>query len=137
MKTPRLLVVLTVVNFGMLVHQAVRLPAAQAEGAPAILRGSGIEIVDDQGRLRAQLKVEPAGTHVDSAGTKIAYPETVIFRLITADGKPRVKLTTSDPGSGLMLLGSSDTTRALLKADGATTTLILRNDEAKQRSISP
>ena len=137
MRATPLALALTLVNLALLAHQAARLPAASAAETPPVLRGSGLEIVDDQGRLRLQVKVEPANaTFPMPDGTK-GYPETVIFRLITADGKPRVKLTTSDQGSGLMLLGAADTTHTVLKADRAKTTLLLRNDETTQKTVGP
>src|SRR5687767_11588593 len=114
MKTQRVFVSLTLVNLGLLLYQLSPLRPAEAntasqeaKAAPQMLRGKGIEIVDDQGRLRAQLTIAPANATFKMPDGKTGYPETVIFRLITPDGKPRVKLTTSEEGSGLMLLGDS------------------------------
>ena len=137
MKTTWTLVVLTLVNLGLLVYQLGSVSAANSATAAPILRGSGIEIVDSEGRLRAQLKLEPANSSFKWPDGKIGYPETVIFRLITPDGKPRVKLTTTEEGSGLMLLGDSDTTHTILKAGASETSLLLRNTEANQRVVSP
>jgi hypothetical protein len=129
----RTLSVLTVVNLALLAYQVVLLQKADS----AILRGRGIEIVDGQGRLRMQLTVAPANDTFKMPDGKTGYPETVILRLITADGKPRVKLTTSTEGSGLMLLGDSDTTHTILEAHGATTSLKLRNNETTERVLKP
>ena len=137
MNTLRLAAALTLVNLALLAWQAVRLPEAVAGGEPAMLRGSGLELVDSAGRVRLQWKVEPANPTYRWPDGRTGYPETVILRLITADGKPRVKLTTSEQGSGLMLLGDSDTTHAILSAEGAKTSLLLRNDEATKRILSP
>lgn len=136
-KGSRLVLALTLVNLGLLMYQLFALRPAEAAAASPILRGRGLEIVDDEGRLRAQLKIEPANAGFPMPGGGKGYPETVIFRLVTADGKPRVKLTTSDEGSGLMLLGATDTTHTLLQADGSTTSLKLRNDEAVQQLLRP
>jgi hypothetical protein len=111
---------------------------ARAKDDLPILRGRGLEIVDDQGRLRAQLKVEPADPdYAWPDGRRKGYPETVIFRLITPDGKPRVKLTTSPDGSALMLLGDSDDTRAVLHSERTSSSLLLRDREASQRLLRP
>jgi hypothetical protein len=110
---------------------------AHAQTDTPMLRGRGIEIVDDRGRLRAQLKIEPADVTFPMPDGTTGYPETVILRLFTADRKPRVKLTSSEQGCGLMLLGDSDTTQTILKADGKRTSLKLRNDEATQRVFTP
>ena len=137
MKTQRVLLGLTLVNLGLLVYQLNALRLSEAKTTSQMLRGRGLEIVDDQGRIRAQLKVEPADATFKMPDGKTGYPETVIFRLITLDGKPRVKLTTSEEGSGLMLLGESDTTHTLLQADGGQTSLKLRNNEATQQIVKP
>lgn len=137
MKSTRLLWALTVFNLGCLAYQAVPERRAQAGEEPPILRGRGLEIVDDQGRLRAQLTIAPANETFKMPDGTTGYPETVIFRLVTPDGKPRVKLTTSTDGSGLMLLGDSDTTHTILKADGRETSLKLRNDESNEKILKP
>jgi hypothetical protein len=133
----RILWALTLVNLGLLAAPVFQLPQAHAQGEPAMLRGRGLEIVDDQGRLRAQLKLEPANSSFNMPDGTTGYPETMILRLITSDGKPRVKLTTSDQGSGLMLLGDSDTTQAMLHAEGTKTSLKLRNNETAEKLLRP
>ncbi|MCA1696315.1 MAG: hypothetical protein LC749_17235, partial [Actinobacteria bacterium] len=54
MKIQRVLIALTVVNLALLVFVLV-----QIKSAP-VLRGRSLEIVDDQGRVRASIKVQPA-----------------------------------------------------------------------------
>ncbi|MEK7466492.1 MAG: hypothetical protein AAB074_03675 [Planctomycetota bacterium] len=137
MKSNRVLWALTVFNLGCLAYQAAPSQKAHAEDDAPMLRGRGLEIVDDQGRLRVQMKVEPANATYKMPDGTTGYPETVIFRLITPDGKPRVKLTTSVDGSGLMLLGDSDTTHTILQADGKETSLKLRNNEETQKVLKP
>ena len=138
MKSIRFLAALTVINLALLAYQGIRLREARAHDDAQVLRGRGLEIVDDQGRVRVQFKVEPANpTYKWPDGSRTGIPETVIVRLITSDGKPRVKLTTSEEGSTLMLLGSSDTTHAILQATGAATSLKLRNDETTQKVVQP
>lgn len=136
MTTQRLLVLLTIVNLGLFAFQVSHLSTANA-ATDDVLRGSGIEIVDENGRLRAQLKLEPADPNYQMPDGEQGYPDTVIFRLITPDGKPRVKLTTSEEGSGLMLLGNSDDTQSVLMSDGTEASLKLRNSEADQQVVKP
>jgi hypothetical protein len=128
---------LTLFNLACLAMQAAPTKDAHAEQAGGILRGRGLEIVDDRGRLRAQLVLEPANATYEWPDGSTGYPETMIFRLATADGKPRVKLTTSEEGSGLMLLGDSDETRTILHAQGKRTSLELRNDERVRKVVEP
>jgi hypothetical protein len=98
MKTQRVLIALTVLNLALLLitlTMQIR-PAVAASVAPT-LRGHALEIVDDQGRVRASLNVFPAGKSKQGD----AYPETVLFRLITERGRPSVKISTSEQDSGL------------------------------------
>jgi len=52
---------LTIVNLALLAFSVSALPPAAAQGKTPVLRGSGLEIVDDQGRVRASITVMPAG----------------------------------------------------------------------------
>ena len=138
MKAIHLTLVLTVVNLGLLGLHAMPSRDAGASETLPLLRGRGLEIVDEQGRMRAQIKLEPANPdYVWPDGSRRGYPETVIFRLATADGKPRVKLTTSNEGSGVMLLGASDATYSILHSEGQKTSLRLRNDAKTERILAP
>jgi hypothetical protein len=137
MKSTRLLFALTLLNLGLFSYQIAQLQKAHAQTSDSILRGRGLELVDDQGRMRVQFTIAPGDKDFKMPDGTVGYPETVIFRLITADGKPRVKLTTSDEGSGLMLLGDSDTTHTILQADEKSTSLKLRNNETTEKILKP
>lgn len=133
MRMQRVLTALTVVNLGLLMIALAQLPRAGAAQAIApVLRGRALEIVDDQGRVRASIKLEPAGTVNGQT-----YPETVILRLITPKGGPGVKLGASERGSGLGLAGDSDPTYITLKAEGTGTSLRLTNRDGRQQLIQP
>lgn len=136
MRTTALLVVFTLVNAAFW-SRAVARGDPPAAGADGVLRGRGLEIVDDRGRLRMQVVIAPGDPAFPMPDGTKGYPETVILRLATADGKPRVKLTTSATGSGLMLLGDSDATYTILDAKGAKTTLRLRDDASKEKVLAP
>ena len=89
MKFQRALVVLTVANLLLLAFNiSQQRSVSAAQRSPAILRGSGLEIVDSEGRVRAMIGVLPPS----KMPTGAAYPETVILRLIDERGKPKVKL---------------------------------------------
>jgi hypothetical protein len=136
MKIQRLLVALTVANLGLLVFLLAQLRPVEAQSVVPVLRGRLLEIVDDQGRVRASIKVQPADrtARMPSGQT---VPETVILRLIDANGRPAVKLAMSEHGAGLALLGDSDTTHVLLKAEGPDSSLKLTNRDGRQQLIEP
>jgi hypothetical protein len=133
MRMQRVLTALTVVNLGLLMIALAQLPRAGAAQAIApVFRGRALEIVDDRGRVRASIKLEPAGT-----ANGQPYPETVILRLIDPRGRPGVKLGTSARGSGLGLGGESDPTYITLKAEDTATFLRLTNKDGRQQLIKP
>jgi hypothetical protein len=142
MKDERILTLLTLVNLGLLVfllfHQT---RIVEANGALPVLRGTGLEIVDAQGKVRASIQLVPAGPAIMADGSiakdgKI-YPETVRFRLIRPDGRPSVKITTSEQGSGLTLGGGIDPTYIVLSADGGDPSFALTNKDGRRQIIKP
>jgi hypothetical protein len=65
------------------------------------------------------------------------YPEAVVFRLIRPDGRPSVKIATTQQGSGIDLSGEIDPTYMILSADGGDTSLTLTNKDGKRQLIKP
>src|ERR1043166_8063751 len=134
MKIQRLLVVLTVVNSGLLIFLlASHMRLALADNSASVIRGRALEIVDDQGRVRASIKLLPAETFKP---TVKKYPETVILRLIDANGRPEVKIAASVEGAGLSFVGDSDATQILLRAAGTDSSLKLQNkNRSEERRV--
>jgi hypothetical protein len=102
-----------------------------------VLRGRGLEIVDQQGRVRASIQVLPADP--GGATSRVPYPETVILRLIDPYGRPSVKIATSEEASGLSFTGQAKTkdTYVVLKAEGTASSLRLRNEDGQEQVIRP
>lgn len=101
-----------------------------------MLRGRGLEIVDEQGKLRAQIILQPASTTKD--GQK--YPETVLLWLIDPNGRPGVKIGTSEDGSGISLAGDSEQREwsgVQILAKGAGSSLKLTNKEGREQLTKP
>ena len=131
MKIQRLSVILTVINLALLAFllaqtrlqigaQGVRV-STNFDGS--VLRGRALEIIDDQGRTRAAINLHAA---VQAASS----PDTVILRLVDPNGRPSVKLSTSERGgllaspcvAGACLLGHhaiSDGVRGLPQSSSA------------------
>jgi hypothetical protein len=137
MSATRFVALLTVLNLALLGVHWVKMPPAHAQAEPGMIRGTGFELVDAEGRVRVQMKLEPANPDFQMPDGSSGYPETVIFRLITADGKPRVKLTTSEEGSGLLLLGDTDASYSLLRTHRADSSLKLLNEGGAEQVIRP
>jgi hypothetical protein len=134
MKAQRLIIALTFVNVAVLIATMTWRPA-HAQGESSILRGGGLEIVDQQGKVRASLSVMPAGT--STAGER--YPETVLLRLITERGRPSVKLSASEEGAGASFVGPTGTrnTYVILGAEGNRSTLRVRNEDGREQVMRP
>ena len=136
MKTERLLILLTAVNAGILAYQLMRPSSgAAASDVPPVIRAHSLEIVDDRGRVRASLAVLPEDPKHLWKGEP--YPETVLLRLITANGRPNVKLGASRRGAALLIGGESDPTYVQVLAEGGESTVKLIDKNGTERLIKP
>lgn len=97
--------------------------AQEAERIPAVLRAHAIELVDQQGRVVAQLYVGE-----DGGGN---------LRLRSGDGTVRVKLGATSDGSGLLLLdkNAEPAVSLVTRKDGTSITLAEKGKES--RVITP
>ena len=137
MNNQKLLVTLTAVNLGLLGYQLFQphFAGAATAGSPAVLRGTGLEIVDARGKVRASIEVLPEDPKVTWKGKP--YPETVLLRLMSPEGRPNVKLGASHRGAGLVIGGESNPTYIQVLAEGGESTLKLINKDSTERVIKP
>ncbi len=136
MKTQPMLVMLTAVNLALVVvNLALRQPAVAATQGDGVLRARGLQIVDDEGRVRASIAVLPASRQPNGE----TYAETVLLRLITERGRPAVKMSASEDLAGVAFVGRSGTrdTYTKLAARGEKTSLTLRNEDGREQVITP
>jgi hypothetical protein len=96
--------------------------AAVAQAVAPVVRARAIELVDDRGRVRAQLDVEPTGE--------------VVFRLRDASGTIRVKVEASEEGSGLVLLDEATEPGIHMLAKRGGTSLTVAKGK-QQHTITP
>src|SRR5262245_2432607 len=100
MRSPRLALGLSLLNalllLGLIAAQARSALANQ--GPPGVLRGRSLEIVDEDGRLRASIR-----THGPETVNGKVYPGAVVLVMGGGDpnGAPAVKLAASGNGAGL------------------------------------
>jgi hypothetical protein len=136
MNTQRLTIVLTLINFVMLAFILTYVRSTALEGVAPILRTRALEIVDDQGRVRAQLIVVPPTTMPD--GQK--YAEATLFRLIDLNGRPGVKIGTSVDGSGMSLAGDSEHREwsgVQILAQGTDISVKLTSKDGTEKLVTP
>jgi len=133
MKTQKILTVLTAINLGLLFFQLLQARPAAAADTPGVVRARALEIVDVRGKVRASISVIPEDPKSTWKGRP--YPETVLLRLITAEGRPNVKLGASKLGAGLVIGGASDPTYVQVLAEDGEGTVKLVNKSGAERVI--
>jgi len=131
MKLQPILIVLTVINLAILTLTFGQLrPAASASDIAPMLRGRGLEIVDESGEVRASIKVYPP---------KSGEKETVLLRLITEKGRPSVKISASEESGGMSLTGPTGTKQTYIQliSDDQVSLMRLKNEDGKEQVVKP
>lgn len=139
MTSPRLLLVLTGLNLVLLVSiLASRIPplAADTHASP-MLRGRGLEIVDERGQVRASIEILPRDSTVKMPDGTTGYPETVLFRLRSSEGHPNVKISATEDGGGMVVGGSAHDNYVQILARGASPVVKLSEGGREPRVITP
>lgn len=132
----RIGVVLTAINLGLCCLLLAEFRPSLAQDHAPVLRGSALEIVDDHGRVRAEIKVLPADPEVKMPDGTTGYPETVLLRLIDSEQGPNVKLGATEDGAGLVL--GSDSGYVQVLARGTSLPLVkLVTQDGREQVIKP
>jgi hypothetical protein len=140
LKTNKIAVALIAINIILLVLLFSPLRAAFAqpslESVPAVLRAHSLEIVDDRGRVRAQIILTQPST-VDG----VYYPEGTLLRVNDAEGHPNVKIGSDSRGAGVAFSGGDPARNTwygvqVLSQDGQSTIRVVDKD-GKETVIKP
>jgi hypothetical protein len=124
---------LTVLNAGLLILLLAgqfRSVSARQDVQP-VLRGRALEIVDEHGRVRAEILIHGPETVNGSR-----YPETVLFRMADPTSGPVVKLTAAANGSALGLSDDAHGGIQLYARDTASFVRIVDN-HGRERIVRP
>jgi hypothetical protein len=133
MKTERIVIGLMVVNLVLLIFLLAQMHYAGAQNVAPVLRGRALEIVDAQGRVRAEILV-----HGPETVNGKTYPETVLFRMADQNKRPVVKFTASESGSALGLSDDSEGGRVQLNAKRDTGNFVkVVNKDGREQVIKP
>ena len=135
MRTQRAVIALIIVNLLLLTAQLAHSRPA-ADPVADVLRGRALELVDERGRVRAEIKVLPAQPDVTMPDGTRGYPETVQLRLISSTGSPHVKLVAPEDGSALVLGGQRGAYVQLMSRDGAPFVRV-RDADGRERAVKP
>lgn len=134
-KVQRLTFVLTAFNLILLAFGVAQMHSAAAQEVVPVLRGRALEIVDDRGRVRAEIKVLPAQPALRMPDGTTGYPEAVQLRLISSQGSPHVKLVTTEDGSGLVLGGENGYAQLLSRKADPFIKIVTK--DGRERAIKP
>lgn len=133
MKTQTIAGIITAINLALMIVLLAKLnPAeAQKENKATVLRGTGLEITDNQGRLRASITF-----HAAEEKNGVVYPGGVLLRLISSKGQPSVKLMAGDDGGGLTFSNEADGYIQLLSKESGGF-LMIKDADGKERVVKP
>jgi hypothetical protein len=134
-KLQKLTVVLAAVNFILLAFILSQRQPLTAQAVAPVLRGRALEIVDESGRLRAEIKVLPAQPAAKMPNGTTGYPEAVQLRLISSQNSPHVKLVATEDGSGLVLGGERGYTQLLSRREDPFIKIVTK--DGRERTIEP
>lgn len=134
-KSQRFTTILTVCNLVVLMFGLAQLRPADAQGVPSVVRARALEIVDERGRVRAEIKVLPAQPTLKMPDGATGYPEAVQLRLINSSNDPNVKLVTTEDGSGLVLGGEKGHTQLLSRQADPFIKIVTK--AGRERTITP
>lgn len=123
MRGSRITVLVTALNFILLLVILVNRGSASVQAPESLLRGQALEIVDERGQIRARLNVETDGE--------------VVFRLLDDRGEIRVKLGADAEGSGLLLANDATEPGVHLLAKAAGSSVKVANKDGRERLVTP
>jgi len=121
MKFQRIAIGLSIVNFLLLTLFIANTSSSAEQSISPTVRARVIELVDENGKTRAQLAVEPTG-------------ETV-FRLRDAKGTIRTKLGAGEDGSGLSMMDDRTEATVQIRANKDGGGIMLFNRDGQQRTV--
>jgi hypothetical protein len=136
MKIQRIAIAVTVINLVLMVvlltkMNPVTAQQEQKQNKLQVLRGSGLEIIDSSGKLRASITFHAP---VEQDGK--LYPAGVLLRLIDSKGQPSVKIGASEDGGGLSFSNESDGYIQLLAKESGGF-LKIKNPDGREQVIKP
>jgi hypothetical protein len=134
MKIQRIAIAVTVFNLVIMSMLLAKLNIATAQTQPKklqVLRGSGLEIVDSLGKIRASISFHEA---VEKDG--IIYPAGILLRLIDSKGQPSIKIDAAEDGAGISLSNElQGYVQILAKESGGL--FKIKNADGKEQVIKP
>ena len=134
MKRQRIAIAVTIINLIIMSILLTKMNFATAQPQQKklqVLRGSGLEVVDSLGKIRASISFHAA---VEKDG--VNYPAGILLRLIDSKGQPSVKIGAAEDGAGISLANElQGYVQILAKESGGF--LKIKNADGKEQVIKP
>ena len=124
MKLQRLLIVLTVVNLGLLVFLLAQIRPVGAQETAPVLRTQKLEIVDQQGQVRGDFRVDDA-------------PDGASLHMSDRNGRIRVKVGADSEGSGITLLSNGQLPGIQMKSDRRGSVITWTDNAGRAHAVQP
>lgn len=121
MKYQRIAIVFSVLNLLLLFFLLAQVPSTAQQSITPIVRTRAFELVDENGKIRAQIALEKTGE--------------VVFRLRDAKGTIRTKFSASEDGSGLSLMDDRTDATVQIRAIQSGASIILIDREGNERVV--
>jgi hypothetical protein len=121
MKFQRIAIVFSVFNLLLLIFLLAQSPSTAQQDVVPMVRTRAFELVDENGKPRAQINVEKTGE--------------VVFRLRDAKGTIRSKFSASESGSGLSMMDDRTEATVQIRSNQAGGNMILIDREGRERTV--
>ena len=126
---------LTLINLVLaifLIAQLRPVSAQQKQNTPGVLRGRSLELIDNSGKVRATIQIQPA-----SVVNGKSYAQNVILRLIDTHGKPLVKLGAGEDGTGGLYIDDGTDHGIQLITNKSGNFIRITNADGKEHVVKP
>ena len=135
MKMQRIAIALTVINLIIMIVLLTKMNTATGrqheQNKLEVLRGSGLEIIDSTGKLRASITFHDP---VEKDG--VTYAGGILLRLISSKGQPSVKIGAAEDGGGLSFSNEANGYIQLLSKESGGF-LKIKNADGKEQIVKP
>jgi hypothetical protein len=121
MKFQRIAIVFSVFNLLLLVFLLAQTPSTAQQDIVPVVRTRAFELVDENGKVRAQFNIEKTGE--------------VVFRMRDAKGTIRSKFGAGESGSGLSMMDDRTEATVQIRSNQAGGNMILIDREGRERVI--
>lgn len=121
MKFQRVAIGFSVLNLLLLLFLLAQVPSTAQQSVTPIVRTRAFELVDENGKIRAQINLEKTGE--------------VVFRLRDAKGTIRSKFAAGEDGSGLSLMDDRTEATVQIRANQSGGGIILIDRKGNVQSV--